>query len=113
MQEDWIFWNINRSGSGTFTSQRITDTRTAPSGRTAACDRPPDAPDKDWDARRKLTATHTFTAGPVSYVAEKTMGGSTSDCRRWFALPFKHGDQPPTQKMVLVDENGDPKNGQP
>src|SRR5688500_8470597 len=32
MQEDWIFWNINRSGNGGFTSQQITDPRNSAIG---------------------------------------------------------------------------------
>jgi prepilin-type N-terminal cleavage/methylation domain-containing protein len=122
MPEDWIFWNINRSGSGTFTSQQITDPRNSAIGpyignfttNLFRC-----ASDKDWDARRKLDPTnpYVYSYSLVSYVADKNNGpGSVFPFPPGSAppLPFKHSAiKLPSQKMVLVDENGDPKNGQP
>ncbi|MBM3841473.1 MAG: type II secretion system protein [Verrucomicrobia bacterium] len=121
MQEDWIFWNINRSGSGTFTKEIITDTRNSAIGRYIGnfstnlfrC-----ASDQDWDARRKLDSNpYLYSYSMVSYVADKNYGpGSIFPIVAGSApaLPFKSTEiKLPTQKMVLVDENGDPKNGQP
>ena len=121
MQEDWIFWNINRSGSGTFTSQLITDTRNSAIGPylgsfTTNLFRCPS--DNDWDARRKLDSNpYIYSYSMVSYVEAKNNGpGSIFPIVPGSAppLPFKHtAIKLPSQKMVLVDENGDPKNGQP
>ena len=53
----------------------------------------------------------------VSFVSDKNHGpGSVFPILPGSApaLPFKHSSiKLPSQKMVLVDENGDPKNGQP
>ncbi|MCI0534609.1 MAG: type II secretion system GspH family protein [Verrucomicrobiales bacterium] len=121
MQEDWIFWNINRSGSGSFTKERIQDTRNSAIGPylgsfTTNLFRCPS--DKDWDARRKLDSNpYIYSYAMVSYVESKNNGpGSIFPIVAGSAppLPFKHSAiKQPTQKMVLVDENGDPKNGQP
>ena len=121
MQEDWIFWNINRTGSGTFTKEIITDTRNSAIGRyignfSTNLFRCPS--DQDWDARRKLDANpYLYSYSMVSYVAEKNHGpGSIFPIVAGTAppLPFKHTEiKLASQKMVLVDENGDTKNGQP
>src|SRR5262245_57300550 len=121
MQEDWIFWNINRAGSGSFTSQLIEDPRNSAIGPylgnfTTNLFRCPS--DKDWDARRKLDSNpYIYSYSMVSYVETKNNGpGSIFPIVPGSAppLPFKHtAIKLPTQKMVLVDENGDPKNGQP
>lgn len=121
MQEDWIFWNINRTGSGTFTKDIITDTKNSAIGRyignfTTNLFRCPS--DQDWDARRKLDSNpYIYSYSMVSYVAEKNHGpGSIFPIVAGSApaLPFKYTEiKLPTQKMVLVDENGDPKNSQP
>jgi prepilin-type N-terminal cleavage/methylation domain-containing protein len=121
MQEDWIFWNINRTGSGTFTKEIIQDTKNSAIGRYIGsfttnlfrC-----ASDQDWDARRKLDSNpYIYSYSMVSYVADKNYGpGSVFPIVAGSApaLPFKSTEiKLPTQKMVLVDENGDPKNGQP
>ncbi|MBI2948929.1 MAG: type II secretion system protein [Verrucomicrobia bacterium] len=121
MQEDWIFWNINRTGSGTFTKEIITDTRNSAIGRYIGnfttnlfrC-----ASDQDWDARRKLDSNpYIYSYSMVSFVSDKNYGpGSVFPIVAGSApaLPFKSTEiKLPTQKMVLVDENGDPKNGQP
>jgi prepilin-type N-terminal cleavage/methylation domain-containing protein len=121
MQEDWIFWNINRSGNGGFTSQQITDPRNSAIGPyignfTTNLFRCPS--DKDWDARKKLDSNpYIYSYAMVSHVPGKNHGpGSVFPIVAGSAppLPFKHTSiKQPTQKMVLVDENGDPKNGQP
>ncbi|MBM3832037.1 MAG: type II secretion system protein [Verrucomicrobia bacterium] len=123
MKEDWIFWNINRSGSGAFTSQIIQDTRNsaiAPYLGSFTTNLFRCASDKDWDARRKLDANpYIFSYSMVSHVGDslKNYGpGSIFPIVAGSAppLPFKStAIKLPTQKMVLVDENGDPKNGQP
>jgi prepilin-type N-terminal cleavage/methylation domain-containing protein len=121
MKEDWIFWNISRSGSGTFTSQLINDPRNSAIGPylgnfTTNLFRCPS--DQDWDARRKLDSNpYIYSYTLVSHVPGNNNGpgsifpvvpGSAP------ALPFKYTSiKLPSQKMVLVDENGDPKNGQP
>jgi prepilin-type N-terminal cleavage/methylation domain-containing protein len=121
MKEDWIFWNIKRTGSGSFTSDLIQDTRNSAIGPylgsfTTNLFRCPS--DQDWDARRKLDPNpYIYSYSMVSYVTDKNLGpgsifpivpGSAP------ALPFKQtAIKLPSQKMVLVDENGDPKNGQP
>ena len=71
MQEDWIFWNINRSGSGDFTSDAITNPRNSAIGRyiggfTTNLFRCPS--DKDWDARRKSNSNpYVYSYSMVSY----------------------------------------------
>lgn len=121
MQEDWVFWNITRTGSGTFTSQVIQDPRNSAIGPylgnfTTNLFRCPS--DKDWDARRKLDSNpYVYSYSMVSYVSDKNNGpGSIFPIVAGSApaLPFKQtAIKLPSQKMVLVDENGDPKNGQP
>ncbi|MSU62927.1 MAG: type II secretion system protein [Pedosphaera sp.] len=121
MQEDWIFWNIKRTGSGAFTSDLIQDTRNSAIGPylgsfTTNLFRCPS--DKDWDARRKLDPNpYIYSYAMVSYVTDKNYGpGSVFPIVAGSApaLPFKQtAIRQPSQKMVLVDENGDPKNGQP
>ncbi|MDA1273780.1 MAG: type II secretion system protein [Verrucomicrobia bacterium] len=121
MQEDWIFWNISRTGSGSFTSDIIQDTKNSAIGRhigsfTTNLFRCPS--DKDWDARRKANSNpYIYSYSMVSFLAGDNhgpgsifpvVGGSAP------ALKFKHSQMKlPSQKMVLVDENGDTKNGQP
>ncbi|MBI4659033.1 MAG: type II secretion system protein [Verrucomicrobia bacterium] len=121
MQEDWIFWNVNRAGVGTFTRDQVNDPRNSAIGRyignfTTNLFRCPS--DKDWDARRKLDSNpYIYSYTMISYVPGANHGpgslfpfppGSAAN------LPFKMTQiKLPTQKMVLVDENGDPKNGQP
>ena len=121
MQEDWIFWNINRTGSGTFTTALITDPKNSAIGRyignfSTNLFRCPS--DKDWDARRKLDANpYIYSYSMISHIPGANHGpGSVFPIVVGSAppLPFKQTQiKLPTQKMVLVDENGDPKNGQP
>lgn len=121
MPEDWIFWNINRSGSGAFTTQMIQDTRNsaiAPyiGAFNTNLFRCPS--DQDWEARRKLDSNpYIYSYTLVSHVPGANNGpGSVFPVTPGSApsLPFKQTSiKQPTQKMVLVDENGDPKNGQP
>lgn len=122
MQEDWIFWNISRSGSGDFTSALIEDTKNSAIGRyiggfTTNLFRCPS--DKDWDARLKANSNpYIYSYSMVSFLG----GGDNHGPGSIFpisggsapALKFKHSQiKLPTQKMVLVDENGDTKNGFP
>jgi len=121
MQEDWIFWNITRAGSGSFSQQQINDPRNSAIGPylgsfTTNIFRCPS--DRDWDARRKLDPNpYVYSYSMVSYLPSQNHGpGSVFPVVAGSAppLPFKHSAiKLPSQKMVLVDENGDPKNGQP
>lgn len=121
MQEDWIFWNINRTGTKDFTKEIITDPKNSAIGRyigsfNTNLFRCPS--DKDWDARRKLDANpYIYSYSMVSHVPGRNHGpGSIFPIVAGSAppLPFKHSEMKlPSKKMVLVDENGDPKNGQP
>lgn len=123
MHEDWIFWNIRRAGSGTFTSQIIQDPRHTAIGPylgafTTNIFRCPS--DKDWDARLKLDPNpYVYSYSMVSYLGGDGRNHGPGSIFPVVAgtappLPFKHSAiKLPTQKMVLVDENGDPKNGQP
>ena len=121
MQEDWIFWNINRSGSGDFTSDAITNPRNSAIGRyiggfTTNLFRCPS--DKDWDVRRKSNSNpYVYSYSMVSYFTGDNHGpGSVFPVVAGTApaLRFKYSQiKLPSQKMILVDENGDPNNGQP
>ncbi|MBM3824181.1 MAG: type II secretion system protein [Verrucomicrobia bacterium] len=122
MHEDWIFWNIQRAGSGDFTSRIIQDPRNTAIGRylgsfNTNIFRCPS--DKDWDARRKMDANpYVYSYSLVSYLLDNRNLGPGSIfpivAGSAPALPFKYtAIKSPAQKMVLVDENGDTKNGQP
>ena len=116
-QEDWIFWNVNRSGSGDFTSDKIEDPRNSAIGpyignfttNLFRC-----GSDKDWEKRRKLVANpYIYSYSMMSHVP----GGNNHGPGSIFVginAPFKLSSiKMPTQKLVLVDENGDPLNDIP
>ena len=119
MWEDWIFWNINRAGTGGFSRDNINDPRNSAIGPyignfTTNLFRCPS--DKAWNERRKLNSNpYIYSYSMISYVPGKNHGpGSIFFPNGRGGLPFKHDSiKMPSRKMVLVDENGDPKVGQP
>ncbi len=117
-REDWIFWNITRSGSGDFTSDMINDPRNSAIGpyigsfttNLFRC-----AMDKDWEKRRDLNSNpYIYSYSMMSHVSGSRNHGPGSIFVGSLNAPFKHSSiKLPSQKLVLLDENGDPLNGIP
>lgn len=122
MREDWIFWNIARSGVSDFGADDINNPRNSAIGRYISgfntnLFRCPS--DRDWDKRRQMSANpYVYSYSMVSFLSGGRNHGPGS------IFPLVAGSAPPlafkatqilnpSQKLVLVDENGDPENGQP
>ena len=117
-REDWIYWNINRSGAGGLTSEEINNPRNSAIGpyignfstNLLRC-----KSDKDWEKRRKLAGNpYIYSYSMVNFISGGKNHGPGSIFVSGSNFPFKHTTiKLPSQKMVLVDENGDPDNGIP
>ena len=119
-REDWIFWNLNRPAGGGLTKEYINDPRNsaiAPYIGSFTTNLFRCASDKDWEKRRKVRQSQQdaciYSYSMVSHVPSgKNHGpGSIFDTGRNIIAPFKSSNiKLPSQKMVIVDENGDPHN---
>ena len=122
MREDWIFWNRNRSGGSSLTRETIENPQNSAIGpyignfttNLFRC-----GSDKDWDNRIRGNGNpYVYSYSMVSFLSNGRNHGPGSIFPlvpgSAGALPFKlSAVKMPSQKMVIVDENGDPKNGVP
>ncbi len=120
-REDWIFWNLNRGGANGMTKEFINDPRNsaiAPYIGSFTTNLFRCASDKDWEKRREARRSqgdaNIYSYSMVSYVPGGKNHGPGSILDPPQVRPFKYTSiKMPTQKMVIVDENGDPNNGIP
>lgn len=118
-REDWIFWNLNRPGANGMSKEFINNPQNSAIGpyigsfttNLFRC-----GSDKDWETRRKARPVdaNIYSYSMVSHVPGGKNHGPGSILDPPANLPFKQtAIKLPSQKMVLVDENGDPSNGIP
>ncbi len=118
-REDWIFWNLNRAAANGMSREFINNPQNSAIGPyigsfTTNLFRCPS--DKDWETRRKARPVdaNIYSYSMVSHLQGGKNHGPGSILDPPAILPFKQtAIKLPSQKMVLVDENGDPKNGIP
>lgn len=115
--EDWIFWNIEgRNAANDLTVEQIYDPRNsaiAPYIGNFTTNLFRCKADREWERRkREEFKPYIYSYSMVSFFSGANFGpGSIFDRTKSppAIFPFKHSNiKMPTQKMILVDENGDP-----
>ncbi|MCS1408040.1 MAG: hypothetical protein M2R45_01205 [Verrucomicrobia subdivision 3 bacterium] len=119
-REDWIFWNLNRPAANGMTKEYINNPQNsaiAPYIGSFTTNLFRCGSDKDWEARRKKRPVdaNIYSYSMMSYFISSTKNhGPGSVLYPPHISPFKQSAiKLPTQKMVIVDENGDPEIGIP
>ncbi|MBT5708137.1 MAG: type II secretion system protein [Verrucomicrobia bacterium] len=118
-REDWIFWNLNRGAANGMTKEYINNPQNSAIGpyigsfttNLFRC-----GSDKDWESRRKARPVdaNIYSYSMLSHLVNGKNHGPGSILDPPATLPFKQtAIKNPSEKMVIVDENGDPKNGIP
>lgn len=118
-REDWIFWNLNRGAANGMTKEFINNPQNSAIGpyignfntNLFRC-----GSDRDWEKRRKARPVdaNIYSYSMVSHFPGGQNHGPGSILDPPANFKFKQSSiKLPSQKMVIVDENGDPNNGIP